>query len=71
MWGMLLDGEDGKPSVPVTSMVANLAKPTPERPALMSHDDVVTFFHEMGKSTPGRTIAARLTYAQATRSTGC
>lgn len=29
-------------------MVANLAKPTPGRPALMRHDDVVTFFHEMG-----------------------
>ena len=29
-------------------MVANLAKSTPERPALMRHDDVVTFFHEMG-----------------------
>ncbi|KAF8415787.1 peptidase M3A/M3B, partial [Boletus edulis BED1] len=28
--------------------VANLAKPTPERPALMRHDDVTTFFHEMG-----------------------
>jgi Zn-dependent oligopeptidase len=29
-------------------MVANLAKPTPGVPALMTHDDVVTFFHEMG-----------------------
>lgn len=29
-------------------MVANLAKPTPDKPALMRHDDVVTFFHEMG-----------------------
>lgn len=29
-------------------MVANLAKPTPNKPALMRHDDVVTFFHEMG-----------------------
>ena len=29
-------------------MVANLAKETPEKPALMSHTDVVTFFHEMG-----------------------
>ena len=29
-------------------MVANLAKSTPEKPALMRHDDVVTFFHEMG-----------------------
>ena len=34
---------------PVAAMVANLAKVTPERPdALMRHDDVVTFFHEMG-----------------------
>ena len=29
-------------------MVANLAKPTPNKPALMRHDDVTTFFHEMG-----------------------
>ena len=29
-------------------MVANLAKSTPAKPALMRHDDVVTFFHEMG-----------------------
>ncbi|KAF8752972.1 Peptidase family M3 [Rhizoctonia solani] len=34
---------------PTAAMVANLAKPTPGRPALMRHDDVVTFFHEMGK----------------------
>ena len=39
---------DGKRLYPLTAMVANLAKPTPERPALMRHDDVVTFFHEMG-----------------------
>ncbi|PFH53956.1 hypothetical protein AMATHDRAFT_38385 [Amanita thiersii Skay4041] len=39
---------DGKRSYPLTVMVANLAKPTPDKPALMRHDDVVTFFHEMG-----------------------
>jgi Zn-dependent oligopeptidase len=33
---------------PVAAMVANLAKATPEKPALMLHHDVVTFFHEMG-----------------------
>ncbi|KAF8521046.1 mitochondrial endopeptidase [Gautieria morchelliformis] len=33
---------------PVAAMVANLAKATPEKPALMRHHDVVTFFHEMG-----------------------
>ncbi|EJC99683.1 Metalloprotease [Fomitiporia mediterranea MF3/22] len=42
------DIEGGKRNFPVAAMVANLAKPTPERPALMRHDDVVTFFHEMG-----------------------
>jgi Zn-dependent oligopeptidase len=39
---------DGSRSYPLTAMVANLAKPTPDKPALMRHDDVVTFFHEMG-----------------------
>lgn len=39
---------DGKRNYPLAAMVANLAKSTPDRPALMRHDDVVTFFHEMG-----------------------
>ncbi|OBZ71150.1 Thimet oligopeptidase [Grifola frondosa] len=39
---------DSTRSYPLTAMVANLAKPTPQKPALMRHDDVVTFFHEMG-----------------------
>lgn len=50
VWG-LLPGyalPDGKHAYPLAAMVANLAKPTPDRPALMRHDDVVTFFHEMG-----------------------
>ena len=42
------DLPDGKRNYPLAAMVANLAKPTPDRPALMRHDDVVTFFHEMG-----------------------
>ncbi|TDL22266.1 Metalloprotease [Rickenella mellea] len=50
VWG-LIPGRDlpnGKRNYPTAAMVANLAKPTPDRPALMRHDDVVTFFHEMG-----------------------
>lgn len=39
---------DASRGYPLAIMVANLAKPTPERPALMTHGDVVTFFHEMG-----------------------
>ncbi|CAA7261352.1 unnamed protein product [Cyclocybe aegerita] len=42
------DRPDGSRGYPLAAMVANLAKSTPERPALMRHDDVVTFFHEMG-----------------------
>ncbi|OSX59824.1 hypothetical protein POSPLADRAFT_1183536 [Postia placenta MAD-698-R-SB12] len=39
---------DGTRHYPLAAMVANLAKPTPTTPALMQHQDVVTFFHEMG-----------------------
>ncbi|KAI0670782.1 Metalloprotease [Trametes maxima] len=39
---------DGSRSYPVAVMVASLAKSTPDKPALMHHADVVTFFHEMG-----------------------
>ncbi|PIL22512.1 hypothetical protein GSI_15201 [Ganoderma sinense ZZ0214-1] len=50
VWPLLPGYEkvDGSRSYPLTAMVANLAKPTPAKPALMRHDDVVTFFHEMG-----------------------
>ncbi|KIO24317.1 hypothetical protein M407DRAFT_77092 [Tulasnella calospora MUT 4182] len=40
--------KDGSRNYPVTAMVANLAKPVPGKTATMRHDDVVTFFHEMG-----------------------
>jgi len=39
---------NGERNHPVAAMVANLAKATPEKPALMGHFDTVTFFHEMG-----------------------
>ena len=50
VWPILAGYEksDGSRSYPVAAMVANLAKSTPEKPALLRHDDVVTFFHEMG-----------------------
>ncbi|CUA68218.1 metallopeptidase MepB [Rhizoctonia solani] len=49
VWPLLpgFDDENGR-HYPTAAMVANLAKSTPGRPALMRHDDVVTFFHEMG-----------------------
>lgn len=64
VWGLLPGYElpSGKHHYPLTAMVANLAKPTPERPALMRHDDVTTFFHEMGHVFHG--LLSRTKYAR-------
>lgn len=39
---------NGERSYPVAAMVANFAKPTADRPSLLKHDEVVTFYHELG-----------------------
>ena len=39
---------DGTYRTPVSCIVANFTKPTAERPSLLTHDEVVTFFHEFG-----------------------
>ncbi|KDQ54110.1 hypothetical protein JAAARDRAFT_136150 [Jaapia argillacea MUCL 33604] len=64
VWSLLpgYDRADGKRRYPLAAMVANLAKPTPEKPALMRHDDVVTFFHEMGHVFHG--LLSRTTFAR-------
>ena len=38
---------------PVTFNVCNFTKPAPGQPALISHDDVVTMFHEFGHALHG------------------
>lgn len=39
---------DGNRQVSVVAMIANFTKPTDEKPSLLDHDEVVTFFHEFG-----------------------
>ncbi|XP_061192675.1 thimet oligopeptidase-like [Saccostrea echinata] len=39
---------DGKRQVAVAGMVANFTKPTEDKPALLTHDEVKTYFHEFG-----------------------
>ncbi|EFP82348.2 uncharacterized protein PGTG_08304 [Puccinia graminis f. sp. tritici CRL 75-36-700-3] len=56
VWGLVpgYEKKDGTRHYPVAAMqasffrVANLAKGTAQKPALLTHDSVVTFFHEMG-----------------------
>lgn len=39
---------DGTIQLPLAALVCNLTKPVGSKPALLQHDDVITFFHEFG-----------------------
>ncbi|KAG7195494.1 uncharacterized protein KQ657_003257 [Scheffersomyces spartinae] len=40
--------EQGNRVTPVTSLVCNFTKPSSEKPSLLKHNEVTTFFHELG-----------------------
>jgi thimet oligopeptidase len=40
--------KEGKTLLPICSMVSNYEKPTKEKPSLLNHSEVETFFHEFG-----------------------
>lgn len=44
---------DGKSEVPLVSIVCNFTKPVGDEPALLTHDEVLTLFHEFGHSLHG------------------
>lgn len=39
---------DGRITKPVAALVCNFTKSTPDKPSLLTHDEVETFFHEFG-----------------------
>ncbi|MHA3962567.1 MAG: M3 family metallopeptidase [Candidatus Thorarchaeota archaeon SMTZ1-45] len=49
VWGFMdRRVRDGKVYLPMCSMVSNYEKPTKDKPSLLTHSDVETFFHEFG-----------------------
>lgn len=54
----------GKVECPVTAIVCNFTKPTSDKPSLLTHDEVLTLFHEMGHATHG--LLAKGTYPSQT-----
>ena len=51
---------NGKIERPVIAIVCNFSKPTPGKPALLTHGEVTTLFHEMGHAMHG--MLSNVTY---------
>lgn len=49
-WGLMPRKvwSDGTVQKPLAALVCNFTKPTADKPSLMTHDEVTTFFHEFG-----------------------
>jgi thimet oligopeptidase len=61
----IIDGKllpEGKYQRPTCALICNFPKPTADHPALMSHDDVETIFHEFGHAM--HTILTRAKYSR-------
>jgi len=42
--------EEGVEQFVATALVCNLSRPTPNKPSLLKHQEVITLFHELGHS---------------------
>ena len=54
--------ENGTRHYPCTALVCNFSKPTPKKPSLLKHDEVVTLFHELGHGI--HDLVGRTTYSR-------
>lgn len=54
--------ENGTRRYPATALVCNFSKPTPKKPSLLKHDEVVTLFHELGHGI--HDLVSRTTYSR-------
>lgn len=54
--------ENGKRRYPCTALVCNFSKPTPKKPSLLKHDEVVTLFHELGHGI--HDLVSKTTYSR-------
>ncbi|KAF2433676.1 zincin [Tothia fuscella] len=54
--------EDGSRSFPATALVCNFSKPTPNRPSLLKHDEMIMLFHELGPAV--HDLVSKTTYAR-------
>lgn len=52
--------KDGKRQIPIISIVCNFTKPSGNAPALLTTDEVTTFFHEFGHALHG--LLSNVTY---------
>ena len=53
---------NGTRRYPATALVCNFSKPTPTKPSLLKHDEVVTLFHELGHGI--HDLAGRTQYSR-------
>ncbi|KAL5341886.1 peptidase family M3-domain-containing protein [Aspergillus crustosus] len=53
---------EGNRRYPATALVCNFTKPTPSKPSLLKHDEVVTLFHELGHGI--HNLVSKTTYSR-------
>ncbi|KAH7319894.1 hypothetical protein B0I35DRAFT_478197 [Stachybotrys elegans] len=58
--------DDGSRQYPATALVCNFSKPSPTKPALLKHHEVVTLFHELGHGIHDLSGRTRFSYTHGT-----